>query len=76
MTRRLAAFAIAAVAAFGVFALFAGPEAEAAPPCPGSGIHCLDYWDPVYCFKPGEGWKVYSNACYAAQACAKRCEPA
>ena len=74
--RSFLALLLAGVAALGVASLVTGPDAVAAPPCPGSGIHCLDYWDPVYCLKPGEGWRVYSNACYAAQDCARRCEPA
>ena len=76
MVRRLFSFAIVATAVFGVAALGTGPDAEAAPPCPGSGIFCLDYGDPVRCFKPGQGWKIYTNDCYAAQDCARRCEPA
>lgn len=32
---------------------------------------CLDVWRPVIC---SDG-RVYSNACYAARACAKGCVP-
>jgi len=33
--------------------------------------YCLDVWDPVIC----SNGVVYSNACYAARACATGCGP-
>jgi hypothetical protein len=63
-------------AAVGFAALSSGTEAQAARPCPGSTLPCLDDYDPVRCIKPGEGWRIYSNDCYAIRECARRCEPA
>lgn len=34
--------------------------------------YCLDVWNPVIC----SNGVVYSNACYAARACATGCGPA
>lgn len=67
--RILVAALVAAALAVGATSL----ETQAVPPCPDLGIHCLDVYIPVLCVKPGEGWRVYSNACYAAQDCARAC---
>jgi hypothetical protein len=46
-------------------------DGEPGPPCNvDPNLQCLDYVDPVTCVKPGEGWKTYSNACYAFKDCA------
>lgn len=53
--------------------LFAGAltvTAEAARQCPGDGI-CPAVYDPVIC---NDG-VVYSNDCYARNACATGCKP-
>jgi hypothetical protein len=76
MKRTFVSLFVVAVVVFGAFQLLVATSAEAARPCPAPPIPCLDYWDPVYCFKPGEGWKTYSNPCYASQACATKCRPA
>lgn len=74
MRRTLTAVVLVAAFALGLASLLATGEAEAARPCPDIGPPCLDLYDPVRCFKPGEGWKTYSNDCYAHKDCAKRCE--
>jgi hypothetical protein len=73
MKRTAVSLLVAFAVAFGAFQLLAATAAEAARPCPPPPFPCLDYWDPVRCFKPGEGWKVYTNRCYASADCAKRC---
>jgi hypothetical protein len=40
------------------------------PPC--GPQYCLDVWNPVTC----SNGVTYSNACYAARACATGCGPA
>ena len=55
----------------GTLAVPAAPGGEPGRPCyVDPNLQCLNYVDPVRCVKPGEGWKVYSNACYAMKDCA------
>lgn len=76
MKRKLAVASVLAVV-WGIGALSLSVEAfPPGPPCPvDPNIQCLDYVDPVFCLKPGEGWRTYSNACYAAKDCARFCRP-
>lgn len=60
--------------AVGTLALSTTPG-SAAPPCPPPPFPCLDVYNPVECFKPSVGWKIYSNECYAHADCAKKCRP-
>jgi hypothetical protein len=73
MRRSLITLSLAAAFLLGAASLWSASNASAARPCPDFGIPCLDYYDPVRCFKPGEGWKTYSNECYAHRDCAIRC---
>jgi hypothetical protein len=71
MNRKNAVLAVLGLAAvvLAAHALYAA-YGEPGPPCDiDPNIHCLDYVDPVECIKPGEGWKTYSNACYAFKDC-------
>jgi len=69
MTRFVLTVGLVSALASGVLALTSG--AAQGPPCDvDPTIQCLDVWDPVICTKPGEGRKVYSNACYAWRDCA------
>ncbi len=63
------------VLAFGVavitVAAVASVATAARPFRPCGPQYCLDVWDPVIC----SNGVVYSNACYAARACATGCGP-
>lgn len=65
------------VVVMGTHALFAA-GGDPGPPCyVDPSLRCLDVVDPVECVKAGEGWKTYSNRCYALLDCAlgKTCRP-
>lgn len=62
---------LVSVIALGTFTLSLGAGGEPGPPCnPDPLIQCTNIYVPVECVKPGEGWKLYSNACYADKDCA------
>lgn len=69
------AIVLAVVWAIGAFSL-SSRAFPPGPPCPSDpNLQCLDYVDPVFCLKPGEGWRTYSNRCYAIKDCARFCRP-
>jgi hypothetical protein len=71
--------ALGAVMVLGVYSLCTGaPGGEPGRPCiVDPNLQCLMYYDPVICIKPGEGWKTYSNDCFALKDCAlmRTCHP-
>jgi hypothetical protein len=71
MKRTTLAVLLVSVIALGTFTLCLGSGGEPGPPCePDPLIQCMNIWDPVECVKPGDGWKIYSNACWADKDCA------
>lgn len=71
MRRIAVATILVSVIALGAFSLCLGAGGEPGPPCePDPLLQCLQVWDPVECVKPGQGWKLYSNACFAMKDCA------
>jgi hypothetical protein len=75
IVRKTAFAALLGAIVFGVVAMLATDETQAAKGggnrCPRPGIACLDVWDPVIC----SNGQVYSNSCYAYVACATGCVP-
>lgn len=63
----MTAFAFAVITVVTTTISGLGGQASAAKGCGPDA--CLDVWNPVIC---SDG-HVYSNACYAARACAKGC---
>ena len=61
---------LAGAFSFGLMTFFAD-DAMSLVLCPPPKFDCLDVWDPVIC----DGGVIYSNACYAARACATGCVP-
>lgn len=69
MRRATAKLALAVALTAGALSFAATSEAK--PKCPSQGNVCPAYYDPVIC----ANGTVYSNACYAAAACAVGCVP-
>jgi hypothetical protein len=78
MKRLLLTLSLGAALVLGASSFGARPIGTMGPPCyTDPNLQCLDYVDPVICVKSGEGWKTYSNACYALKDCAlmRTCRP-
>ncbi len=71
LLRRLTVMlAVVGILSCGMVTFFA-EDAVSLTLCPIPKFDCLDVWDPVIC----DGGVIFSNACYAARACATGCVP-